>query len=79
MFGVPRVWEKIYNGVNAALSADPDNKAKFDEGVAAAIAIKAAERDGTATKEQLDTWAFLDSVAFANVRAWSGSTPSSPR
>ena len=23
VFGVPRVWEKIYNGVNAALAADP--------------------------------------------------------
>ena len=72
VFGVPRVWEKIYNGVNAALAADPENRAKFDEGVAAAIAIKAAERDGTATKEQLDTWAFLDAVAFANVRALVG-------
>ena len=72
VFGVPRVWEKIYNGVNAALAANPENKAKFDEGVAAAIVIKAAERDGTATKEQLDTWAFLDAVAFANVRALVG-------
>ncbi len=72
VFGVPRVWEKIFNGVNAALSADPDNKAKFDEGVAAAIAIKAAEREGTATKEQRDTWSFLDTVAFANIRALVG-------
>ena len=72
VFGVPRVWEKIYNGVNAAMAANPENKAKFDEGVAAAIAIKAAERDGTATKEQLDTWTFLDAVAFANVRALVG-------
>jgi len=72
IFGVPRVWEKIYNGVNAALAADHDNKAKFDEGVAAATAIKAAERDGSATKEQLDTWAFLDAVAFANVRTAMG-------
>ncbi len=68
VFGVPRVWEKIFNGVNAALSADPAGKTKFDEGVTAAIAIKAAEREGTATKEQQDTWAFLDSVAFANIR-----------
>jgi hypothetical protein len=29
VFGVPRVWEKIYNGVNAALSADPARKAQF--------------------------------------------------
>jgi len=72
IFGVPRVWEKIYNGVNAALAANADNKAKFDEGVAAAVAIKTAEREGTATKEQLDTWAFLDAVAFAGVRAAAG-------
>jgi long-chain acyl-CoA synthetase len=72
VFGVPRVWEKIFNGVNAALSASPENKAKFDEGVDAALAIKAAERAGTATKEQLDTLAFLDAVAFANVRALVG-------
>jgi long-chain acyl-CoA synthetase len=69
---VPRVWEKIYNGVNAALSANPEAKAQFDDGLAAALAIKQAERDGTATKEQLDTWAFLDAVAFANVRGLVG-------
>lgn len=72
VFGVPRVWEKIYNGVNAALSANPDDKEKFDEGVAAAVVIKGAEREGTATKEQLETWAFLDAVAFANVRGLVG-------
>jgi long-chain acyl-CoA synthetase len=72
MFGVPRVYEKIYAGVNAALSADPEKKAKFDEGVAAALEIKAAERAGTATQEQLDTWAFLDAVAFSTVRALVG-------
>ena len=68
VFGVPRVYEKIYSGVNAALAADPERKAQFDDGVAAAIEIKRAERDGTATQEQLDTWAFLDAVAFSQVR-----------
>ncbi len=72
LFGVPRVWEKIYNGVNAALSADPDRKAQFDQGVAAALAIKQAERDGTVTQEQLDTWAFLDAMAFTTVRGLVG-------
>jgi long-chain acyl-CoA synthetase len=72
VFGVPRVWEKIYNGVNAALAADPERKAKFDEGLAAALAIKEAERNGTATQEQLDTWAFLDAIAFSNVRGLVG-------
>ncbi len=72
MFGVPRVWEKVYLGVNAALAADPEKKEKFEEGLAAAIEIKAAERAGTATQEQKDTWAFLDAVAFSQVRALLG-------
>jgi long-chain acyl-CoA synthetase len=72
MFGVPRVYEKIYAGVNAALAANPEQKHQFDDGVAAAIAIKQAEFDGTATQEQLDTWAFLDSVAFQGVRGLVG-------
>jgi long-chain acyl-CoA synthetase len=68
VFGVPRVWEKIYAGVNGALALDPDKKAGFDDGVAAALPIKAAERDGTITDEQRETWAFLDAVAFSLVR-----------
>jgi long-subunit acyl-CoA synthetase (AMP-forming) len=72
MFGVPRVWEKVYLGVNAALAADPEKQEKFEEGLAAALEIKAAERAGTATQEQKDTWAFLDAVAFGQVRALLG-------
>jgi long-subunit acyl-CoA synthetase (AMP-forming) len=72
VFGVPRVFEKLYSGVNAALAADPARKAQFDDGVAAAIEIKRAQRAGTATQEQLDTWAFLDAVAFGQVRALIG-------
>ncbi|HEY3486194.1 MAG TPA: AMP-binding protein, partial [Ilumatobacteraceae bacterium] len=72
VFGVPRVFEKVYAGVNAALAADPDRKRQFDEGIAAALEIKAAERAGTATQEQLDTWEFLDAVAFSQVRQLVG-------
>jgi long-chain acyl-CoA synthetase len=72
IFGVPRVWEKVYAGVQAALAADPERKQKFDDGVAAALEIKAAERAGTVTQEQLDTWAFLDAVAFSTVRQLTG-------
>ena len=72
MFGVPRVWEKVYLGVTAALAADPEKQQKFEEGLAAALEIKAAERAGTATQEQKDTWAFLDAVAFSQVRALLG-------
>jgi long-chain acyl-CoA synthetase len=72
LFGVPRVYEKLYAGVNAALAADPDKQKSFNDGVAAAIGIKRAERDGTVTQEQLDTWAFLDAVAFSTVRGLVG-------
>ena len=71
-FGVPRVWEKIYNGVNAALAADPERKAQFDDGVNAAIEIRRSNLDGDFTEEQQATLDFLDSVAFSNVRALVG-------
>ena len=72
LFGVPRVFEKIYAGVNAAVSADPEKAAAFNDGVAAALDIKAAERAGTITQEQRDTWDFLDAVAFSMVRGLVG-------
>ena len=72
LFGVPRVFEKIYAGVNAALAADPDKQQQFDDGVALAIEIKRAELAGIDTEEQRDTWDFLDAVAFSTVRALIG-------
>jgi len=72
MFGVPRVWEKIHAGVQAALGADPEKKKQFDEAVVAAIPIMERRTLGTATDEDNQTWEFLDSVAFAQVRALIG-------
>jgi long-chain acyl-CoA synthetase len=72
MFGVPRVWEKIHAGVQAALGADAEKKQKFDEAVAAAIPIVEHRTLGTATEEHDATWDFLDGVAFAGVRGLIG-------
>jgi len=72
MFGVPRVWEKLYAGVQAALGADPAKKAKFDEAVAAAIPIVERRTMGEASAEDDATYAFLDEVAFAVVRGLVG-------
>ena len=72
LFGVPRVFEKLYAGVNAALAADPERQGQFNDGVAAAIEINRAKFDGTATQEQLDTLAFLNAVAFDAVRGLVG-------
>jgi long-chain acyl-CoA synthetase len=72
MFGVPRVWEKIYAGVQAALGADPDKKKSFDDAVATAIPIAERRTLGQATPDDDATYAFLDEVAFAPVRALVG-------
>lgn len=72
VFGVPRMWEKVHHGVQAALASRPDDQAKFDDGVRLALQIKQAERDGTITAEQRATWDFLDAVAFAQVRQLIG-------
>ncbi len=70
--GVPRVWEKLYAGVNAALSADPEKSKAFNEAVEAALPIVEKMTRGTATQEEIDTWNFLDQVAFQTVRGLIG-------
>ena len=72
LFGVPRVWEKVYAGVNAVLAGEPEKKAQFDDAIAAAIPIVEKKAWGTATKEELETWDFLDAVAFSAVRGLVG-------
>ena len=72
MFGVPRVWEKIHAGIQAALSANEDAKAHFDQAVAAAEPIAERRTLGTASDEDESTWASLDDLAFRNVRQLVG-------
>ncbi len=88
MFGVPRVWEKVYGGVTAALAADPEKKRQVDEAVEAALVIEEAKLNGTVTPEQIETYDFLDAVAFSTIRqlvgldelklAVTGAAPISP-
>ena len=70
--GVPRVWEKLYAGVNAAVGADPEKGKAFNDAVEAALPIVEKMTRGTATQEEIDTWNFLDQVAFQNVRGLIG-------
>ena len=72
LFGVPRVCEKIYNGVNAALAADPDNNASSTRAWRWRSISRRAELAGTDTQDQRDTWDFLDAVAFSAVRQLIG-------
>ena len=70
--GVPRVWEKLYAGVNAALAADPDKQQAFNDGVAAAEPIAERVFDGTAGDDERGTYEFLDAVAFSTVKGLLG-------
>ncbi len=72
MFGVPRVWEKIYAGVNAALAADPEKQQKVAEAIEAAAPIRKKMTIGTASKEEIETYEFLDAVAFSTIRGLVG-------
>ena len=72
VFGVPRIWEKLYGGVSAALSLDPEKQQKFSEAVAAAEPIVEKMTWGEASEEELATYDFLDQVAFSTVRELVG-------
>lgn len=72
MFGVPRVWEKIYGAIQAALSADPDKQQKVNEAIEVAAPIQEKMTFGTATDEEKETYAFLDAVAFTPIRELVG-------
>jgi long-chain acyl-CoA synthetase len=72
MFGVPRVWEKIHAGVEAALSTDAETKAGFDGAVAKAIPLVERRTLGEASDTDDETWAALDEAAFRKVREQVG-------
>ncbi len=72
MFGVPRVWEKVYGGVQAALSLDPEKEKAVREAVEAAGPIAEKMTWGTATDEEIETYNFLDAVAFSTIRELVG-------
>src|SRR5215213_6471439 len=74
MFGVPRVWEKIYATVQGALAADADRKSKFDEAVAAAKPLRLKKTRSPLTEAEQQTLDFLDDVAFRGVRELMGLT-----
>jgi long-chain acyl-CoA synthetase len=88
LFGVPRVWEKLRNGVLAAVADDPERAKLLADGIAAAGPIAEARRWGWSTPEQDATWDFLQDVAFRSVRerlgldqvvyAVSGAAPLQP-
>jgi long-chain acyl-CoA synthetase len=70
--GVPRVWEKLHAGVEAALAGDDEKATAFHEAVAAAEPIAERVHAGEATAEEVETYEFLDAVAFTPVKQLLG-------
>jgi long-chain acyl-CoA synthetase len=72
VFGVPRVWEKLHAGIQAAVSGDPERAQKLKEAVDAALPIVDKLQAGTASDQEKGIYQFLDDVAFKNLRALIG-------
>ncbi len=72
LFGVPRVWEKLYGRIQAAVSGDPERAKKLKEAVDAALPLVEKIQAGTATDQEKGIYQFLDDVAFKNLRALIG-------
>ena len=72
LIGVPRVWEKMHAGVVAALAGDPERATAFSDAVLAALPISEKMTWGTASVEEVETWDFLDAVAFTPVKQLLG-------
>jgi long-chain acyl-CoA synthetase len=72
LFGVPRVWEKIRSGVEAALAGDPERTVRFRAATAAALPLRLAALRGALSAEdqaRLDT---LDAAVFRDLRTRIG-------
>ena len=72
VFGVPRVWEKVYGGLNAMIAADPANAVKFDAAIEEAIPLRDKVTWGTATEDESARLDEIDAENFALVRALLG-------
>ncbi len=72
LFGVPRVWEKVYGSLTAMLAADPDNAEAFNAAITEAIPLRDAASWERITPEEQARLDELDAANFALVRALLG-------
>lgn len=72
IFGVPRVWEKVYAGLTALIAGDPDNAERFNAAVDKAIPLRHKVTMGEATADEQAELDQIDAENFALVRALLG-------
>jgi long-chain acyl-CoA synthetase len=71
--GVPRVWEKLYGGIQAAVAADPEKKAAFSRALEVGRQASAVRITGEPLPPDVEAaWDKVDAAVFANVRALVG-------
>jgi long-chain acyl-CoA synthetase len=71
--GVPRVWEKLYAGITAAVAADPEKKAGFERALEIGQKAAAVRVTGQPLPPELAAaWEQVDAAAFATVRKMVG-------
>ena len=74
LFGPPRVWEKLVAGIQAQVAArGPETAASFADALKVGRQVQELRAQGEEpTGELAETWAFVDEIAFAPVRAAVG-------
>jgi long-chain acyl-CoA synthetase len=74
LFGPPRVWEKLVAGIQAQVAArGPETAAGFADALKVGRQVQQLRAVGEEpTGELAETWAFVDEIAFAPVRAAVG-------
>jgi long-chain acyl-CoA synthetase len=72
LFGVPRVWEKVYGSLTAMLAADPDNAEVFNAAIVEAVPLRDAAAWGRITPEEQARLDEIDAANFAFVRSLLG-------
>jgi long-chain acyl-CoA synthetase len=74
LFGPPRVWEKLMSGIQAQVaSRGPELAASFADALRVGRQVQEIRARGEEPSDELaETWAFVDEIAFAPVRAAVG-------
>jgi long-chain acyl-CoA synthetase len=74
LFGPPRVWEKLVAGVQASVAAKgPETEASFNDALTIGRQVQELRSRGEEpTGELAESWAFVDELAFAPIRAMVG-------
>ncbi len=72
LFGVPRVWEKLKSGAEAALAADPARATAFAPALEVALPLRLADLEGKLGPDGQEALRHLDDAAFAKLRSGLG-------